>query len=160
MKKTLELTLEQARQLYPNACNEFKVLLEENFGKKSLIKDVTERIKTYEDACAETGEAPIDESKMLKEGFTYDEIVYRKLKTITKALVEDWEADMTDTKVNKWFPVFKVDKGSPSGFAFLYSYFDCSSAGAGDASRLCFPSERLANYAGKQFLEFYIEFIK
>lgn len=38
MKKTLELTLKQAQEIYMSADDSLKIILEENFGKKNLIK--------------------------------------------------------------------------------------------------------------------------
>ncbi|GAB1358554.1 hypothetical protein MASR1M31_03320 [Porphyromonadaceae bacterium] len=118
---------------------------------------ITDRVKSYEDACSELGITPIDESQMLANGFTKDEIAYRKLKTITQALNEGWVADWTDPSQEKWIPWFYMH-GS-SGFVFDDAYYGCSVAGAGDGSRLCFKDEKTATCAGKQFVDLYKEFI-
>jgi hypothetical protein len=152
------MTIKEARVLYKTTC-ETKEKLESEFGKKIISDNVMDRIKAYEDCCEEIGEQPINESELKKLGFADDEIAYHKLKQITKAINEGHEPDMLDTNEMKWFPVFEVDKSSPSGFVFRFADYNCSLAGAGDASRLCFETEAAATYAGKTFIDLYIRFI-
>ena len=156
MKKTLELKDATARKLYKDVPDWFKPMLEETFGKDFFSMKITDRIKTYEDACAEIGEMPIDEKAMLSFGFTQDEIDYRKIKTITKALNEGWNVDWKDSDQKKWIPWFAM---SSAGFVFRNAGYDCSYAYAGYGSRLCFKSSELAEYAGTQFTELYSAFI-
>lgn len=118
---------------------------------------ITDRVKSYEDACSELGITPIDEAQMLATGFTKDEIAYRKLKTITQALNEGWVADWTNPTQEKWTPWFYPN--SFSGFVFYTAHYYCSLAYAGDGSRLCFKDEKTATCAGKQFVDLYKEFI-
>ena len=152
------MTIKDARKLYKTTL-ETKEKLETDFGKKLISDNVMDRIKTYEDCLEETGEIPVNEAELKQQGFTDDEIVYRKLKTITRAINEGREPDMLDTNEKKWFPVFKVDHSSPSGFVFYSAYYGCSLANAGGTSRLCFKSEALAIFAGKTFIDLYIKFI-
>ena len=153
------MDINEVRKLYKTTC-ETKEKLEKGFGKKVLSDNIFDRITSYEDCCAETGEQPIIKAELKKIGFTDDEIGYRILKTITKAINEGWVPDMLDTNEKKWVPIFKVDPSSPSGFVFCSSYYYCSGAYAGDTSRLCFESEARATFAGKMFIEYYIRFIK
>ena len=143
--------------LYETASAELKQMLEDTFTVEFFNKDVTERIKTYEDACSELGIDPVSESHMRSGGFTTDVIVYCKIRTITKALNEGWKPNWKDENQKKWVPWFATL--SPSGFAFLDSFFNCTSPIAGYASRPCFKSEELAKYAGEQFIELYKDFI-
>ena len=154
--KTLQIDEKNARKLYKKASAEFRATLEDTFGKDFFSGNITDRIKTYEDACAELEEVPVDVEDMLSRGFTMDEINYRKIKTITRALNEDWVADWNDSNQSKWYPYFRV---SSSGFVFCDTAYDDSSASAGSGSRLCFMSSDLAAYAGKQFTELYRDFI-
>ena len=153
--KTLQIEEKKARELYKTASQEFKSMLEDTFGKEFFSEKVTDRIKTYEDACRELNKAPINEAEMKKNGFTDDEIVYRKLKTISKAINDGWKPDMMDTNQKKWFPVFRIEPSSPSGLVFDGSSYDCLYEIAAGASRLCFKSDELATYAGSQFTELY-----
>jgi len=154
--KTLQITESNARKLYNDATPEFKTTLEDTFGKEFFSQKITDRVKTYRDACHETGETPIIEENMRVAGFTEDEINYRKLKTITKALNEGWVPDWTDDDESKWIPWFGW---SSSGFAFCDTDCSYSHTDAGNGSRLCFKSDELATYAGKQFADIYKGFM-
>lgn len=154
--KNLQISEANARKLYKTATSEFKQTLEDTFGKEFFTQSITERVKTYEDACTELGTEPINEKVMLTAGFTEDEIVYRKLKTITKVLNEGWYPNWSDTNEYKWIPWFRVS----SGFAFYDTTYGYSHADAGNASRLCFKTDALAEYAGRQFNDLYEAFIQ
>ena len=133
-----------------------KKLIEDNKNTivgKGESSDVRERIKTYEDACHELGIKPMDESKMRSIGFTDAEIARRKIKEITEVLNEGWIADWNDRNQEKWLPRFYVLVSA--GFTFYDASYSCMNPNAGDASRLCFKSEELATYAGRQFLALY-----
>jgi hypothetical protein len=153
---TLQIEKQTARRLYPTAASELKQILVETFGKSFFDADIFERVKSYEDACAELGIEPINEAELKRQGLPDDEIAYRKLKTVTKALNGDWEADWTDDDEKKWAPYFTV---SPSGFVFYVSSCNYSYAGAGYAVRLCFKDEETASYAGRTFTDLYRRFI-
>jgi hypothetical protein len=155
MKATAQIEKEKLVDVYNNVPRKFKKKLEYIFGEEFFVPKISERIKTYEDACSELGVTPIDESALLNSGFTKDEIVYRKLKTIIKALNEGWKPNWRDEKQEKWFPCFAVS----SGFVFSNAYYDRSCAYAGNGLHLCFKSEELAEYAGKQFVGIYKDFI-
>jgi len=152
MKKTVQIEESKARSMYNTASPEFKQLLEDTFGKEFFSVKITDRVKTYEDACSELGETPLNESELKSAGFTTDEINYRKLKTVTKALNEGWVPDWNNDKQQKWYPYFRLSSGV---FVFCGAGYGYSFASAGDGSRLCFKSEELAEYAGKQFLDIY-----
>ncbi len=155
--KTLQLSEQKARSLYKTGSNEMKELLVENFGKDFFSQSVIDRIKTYKDACAELGESPIDEAACKKLGMNKNDIAYMKLTQIVRALNEGWVAKVYDNEY-RWYPWFYHNE-SPSAFAFFGSDFVCSAADAGSGSRLCFRTEELSNYAGKQFIDLWREFI-
>ena len=158
MKNTVQIEESEARKMYLTTTSpEFKQMLETTFGKNFLLMKVTDRIKTYEDACLELGEQPMDEKNLKELGLTNDEITYRKIKTITKALNEGWEADWTDSSQYKYYPWFSI---SSRDFVFFSMCYYCSNAFAGISSHFCFKSSELAKYAGEQFLSLYSDFIK
>lgn len=152
--ETLEIQKSNALIAYENATPKIKAALENLFGKNVFLKDIKDRVKTFENACEVLGiEIPV---------FTYDAtdmdakstIAYRKLCIIARALNEGWKPDWTNSSEYKYIPWFK---SSGPGFAFN----DC---GGWDAlttvgSRLCFKSRELAEYAGKQFIEIYNDYI-
>jgi hypothetical protein len=153
--EVIKISKNNARKLY-STMPEFKSTLEDTFGKEFFSGKITDRIKTYEDACSDLGETPLNEKELLSVGFTIDEINYRKLKTVTKALNEGWVPDWTNTNQQKWVPYFRLSSGV---FVFSAAGYDYSDASAGYGSRLCFPSDKLATYAGKQFFEIYKGFM-
>lgn len=156
--KTLQLSEQKARELYRSGSKELKTVLEESFGKDFFSQDVTERVKTYLDACHELGREPLDEKKLLELGLTEHDIAYQKLAIVTEALNEGQELNVYDADVKRWYPWFKPN-GSPSPFAFYGSVYDGAYARAGCGSRLCLKSERLSNYCGKQFIDLWKQFI-
>lgn len=152
--KTLQITEANARKLYKDATPEFKTTLEDTFGKEYFVRKVTD-CGTYEEVCDFIGEDPVNEPILLLLGFTYDEICYRKLKTITKALNDGWSPNWKDSGEKKWCPYFDAS----SGFEFCDTYCCSMLQTAGDSSRLCFKSKELAEYAGHKFTDIYKQFI-
>lgn len=150
--KTLQLSEQKARELYRSGSKELKTVLEESFGKDFFSQDVTERVKTYLDACHELGREPLDEKKLLELGLTEHDIAYQKLTLIIEALNEGWKADVCDANVRRWYPWFEPN-GSPSSFAFLGSACANAFAFAGSGSRLCYKTRELAEYSAKQFID-------
>lgn len=119
-------------------------------------KSITERIKTYEDACKELG-LPLYPERI--QFMTEDELAYYKLKVIAKALNEGWEADWADTSQYKYFPCFEVTNGAFSGLVYVHSNLALPYSYTYIGSRLAYKSRPLAEYAGKQFNELYAKFI-
>lgn len=156
--KTLQLSEQKARELYRSGSKELKTVLEESFGKDFFSQDVTERVKTYLDACHELGRGPLNEEKLLELGLTEHDIAYQKLAIVTEALNGGQKLNVCDANVERWYPWFKLN-GAPSSFAFRDSYCDLACAVAGSGSRLCLKSEKLSNYCGKQFIDLWKQFI-
>lgn len=156
--KTLQISEQKARELYKSGSGELRSILEESFGKDFFSQKITDRVKTYEDACRELSMNPLDENKLMKLGLTKHDIAYQKLVTIAKSLNEGWVPDVCDNSVYRWYPWF-VTNGSPSSFAFDVSHYVNAYAFAGSGSRLCFKNKELSEYSGKQFIELWKQFI-
>ena len=113
---------------------------------------ITDKIKTFEDAQKATGRPNVPDLSNFPEDLrTYFENQYKAV-VIIEALNEGWKPDWNDGNEPKYIPWFKV---SPSGFSFGVTYYNCSLPDAGNASRLCFQTRALAEYAGRQFLDIY-----
>jgi len=126
-------------------------------NEKVVTEIVTVRIKTYEDAVKETGrpEKP-DFSNLPEDLREYFEAQYKAV-VIAEALNEGWKADWSNSDQEKWLPWFR---GFSSGaFVFCDTRYGYSGAAAGNGSRLCFKSDELATYAGKQFTDIYKGFM-
>jgi hypothetical protein len=155
--KTLKISEETARELYPTADEKLKKILEESFGLEFFTpKNIMDRIKTMQDVYNELKlDAFCHERLLTESGLSKDEKAYKRLKLIVKALNEGWVPDWDDSNQRKYFPWFNF--GSGSGFSsFAY---DSWIADSGVGSRLCFRSAELAEYAGKQFTSIYKEFM-
>ncbi len=151
-------------------------------------RPVTERIKTFEDAVKELGtDNPLyyayENAQAIFEqnGNDYNLLAYTKLRIITAALNEGWQPKFTQDEW-RWYPWFtlwteeelseksdewKADRhlistgdysGNYAGFVFASSDNAPSDANAFFGSRLCFKSEALATYCGKQFISLWADF--
>lgn len=155
--KTIKFDDKYAKEVYSRTGSaELKETLESIFGKDFFMGTITDRIKTYEDACHELDESPVDVDDMLSKGFTVDEISYRKLKTIVRALNEGWVADFKDSDQAKWYPWFRM---SSAGSGYVSTNFAPSTTVTSIGSRLCVKSQSLAVYLGEQFFALYDEFL-
>lgn len=110
-----------------------------------------------------------------------DVIIYLKLRIITAALNEGWEPQFTEDEYRyyPWFALFtqkEIDKMSDDdksrvvgransssnafgGLAFAGAYYASSHSGGRNGSRLAFRTRELADYAGRQFIELYADFV-
>ena len=158
--KLLEVVHGNAINAYKNANEEGKKILADLFGKNKLEVSITERVKTYEDACEVLGIDPI-EILPFANPTTGDQKacnLLMQLRIINRALCEDWVADFNDGSQRKWRPWFEYNSSS-SSFRFYDSCSVFSHAGAGSGVRLVFKTEELANYFGKQFLELHSNYL-
>lgn len=148
--KNLQIDEKNALKLYSSASAEFKAMLHDSFGEKFFQQKITDRVKSFEDACRIVGVHP--ESEKFTVG-SPDEIAYCKLKVIIEALNEGWKPDWNNTNEPKYYPWFYMNK---PGFLlyFVYAYYDRSSVG----SRLCFQKREVAEYAVNQFIDLYTTF--
>lgn len=151
-------------------------------------RPVTERIKTFDDACNALGdEHPLVTQYRLTaaaykgDPMTEDFIAYLKLRIIVAALNEGWEPKFTEDEY-RYFPWFyfytkeeydKLDdkeKGrcvlrsgnytsSSNGFVVCYAANDASHSSSSIGSRLAFRTRELAAYAGRQFIEEWADFM-
>lgn len=129
------------------------------FYKEEDYEEITDRVKTYEDACKVLGVEPINEQNAKAQGFRSDEIARRKLETIAAALNEGWKPDWNNTDQYKYYPYFYIQenakgKGS-AGLSYAYTINAATNSYAYFGSRLCFYASRLARYASNQFTDLY-----
>lgn len=129
------------------------------FYKEEDYEEITDRVKTYEDACKVLGVEPINEQNAKAQGFRSDEIARRKLETIAAALNEGWKPDWNNTDQYKYYPYFYIQenakgKGS-AGLSCASASYAAAPTAAKIGSRLCFYASRLARYASNQFTDLY-----
>ena len=110
--------------------------------------EITEKIKTYEDALKETGRPDVPDMSAFPEDMRKHFTALYKMVVIVEALNEGWKPDWNKTNERKCYPWFWM---SPSSFAFNDSGCDYEYAFAGCGSRLKLKSYELADYCGRQF---------
>lgn len=145
-------------------------------------QNVMERVKTFKDACNELG---IEHDKWVQDkkdlGLEADVIAYLKLRIIAAALNEGWKPQFT-TDEYRYFPWFylytqsEIDEmseeeksrvvyrshshaGAGGGGAFADTNYDSSNTSTSIGSRLAFKTRELAEYAGRQFVEIWADYV-
>ena len=122
-------------------------------------EEITDRVKSYTDACNVLGIEPMNEQDMKEQGYRPDEIARRKLETITEALNEGWKPDWNNTNEYKYYPYFYIEENAKAqgaaGLAYASTAYTASTATAYLGSRLCFHDRETARYAGRTFTELY-----
>ena len=127
-------------------------LLLENLYRKEVFQnqDVRKRIKTFEDALAETGRPPVPSFLDVPEDMKAYFIAQYKMSVIAEALNEGWIPNWDNDNERKWRVWFVM---SPSAFAFDGSGCAYSDAYAGGGSRLRLLSEIAADFLAETFLD-------
>lgn len=145
-------------------------------------QNVMERVKTFKDACNELG---IEHDKWVQDkkdlGLEADVIAYLKLRIIAAALNEGWKPQFT-TDEYRYFPWFylytqsEIDEMSEEeksrvvyrssshavangGVALAVTVNDSSYTLPSIGSRLAFKTRELAEYAGRQFVEIWADYV-
>lgn len=150
-------------------------------------KPVTERVKTFDDACKELGiDAEAIQQQWQDAGITMlDEVAYQKLRIITAALNEGWEPEFKEDeyryypycilytkaeieqKDDEWKDEHNLQlclgggdsyDGANCGLASAISNNAWSNAIADVSARLAHKTEELAIYSGKQFTELWANY--
>lgn len=145
-------------------------------------QNVMERVKTFKDSCNELG---IEHDKWVQDkkdlGLEADVIAYLKLRIIAAALNEGWKPQFT-TDEYRYFPWFylytqsEIDEMSEEeksrvvyrssynayasgGVAYAHASHDSSVTFTYVGSRLAFKTRELAEYAGRQFVEIWADYV-
>lgn len=156
-------------------------------------RPLTERIKTFEDACNELGEdhpmvsvydalvTRANGEQSLAEWMGKDVVAFLKLRIITEALNEGWHPKFTEDEYRyyPWFYIYtkeeydnfsEEEKRRCVGRAFnvanaygglVYAVADYASSFslASYGARLAFSNRDLAEYAGRQFIDIWADFV-
>ena len=189
----MEINIENAKAAFNTADESVKQVLlallpelKEETAQKADNRPITERVKTFEDACRVLG----DNHQLVSEWTAVSEITnispdlraFFKLRIICAALNEGWEPRFTEDEW-RYYPwlllwteeelsekseEWKTDRHLIStgdyqtedyaGLAFASSDNAPSSTAAYFGSRLCLKSDTLAVYCGKQFISLWADF--
>lgn len=187
----MEIDVKNIKAAYETATESGKTLLATLFPDLSLgqtdteinKRPITERIKTFNDAClmieGKTAEEWEEENETWK--MVSDVLAYLKLRIVCAALNDGWKPQFTEDE-NRWYPWYllwtdeelanKDDDWKKShslravsdrrttyaGFAFALSSSAPSLPYTSFGSRLCLKSKALADYCGRQFIELWLDF--
>lgn len=179
-KELIQINTDALIKAYKESNNDCKNILESLFGEELFKpKDITERIKTFEDACNELGiEHPFVRSYnhwMNCGVYNQPDIeAYLKLRIIAAALNEGWEPQFTkdEWRYFPWFVLYtqkeidEMDEEQKSRVVHRSSYGANAYGGVAYAntyanigSCLAFKSNELAKYAGEQFIEIWADYV-
>lgn len=151
-------------------------------------KDIKEHIKTFEDAhewCKENGFTELvetfDNANEWVENESKDIFAYLKLRIIVVALNEGWQPQFTDDEIRYFSRFYLYTKeeldamdeddrsrvvgrshsssGAGGGLVYASAFGASSCSSTFGGSRLAFKSEELAAYAGKQFIEIWVDYL-
>jgi len=155
-----EITINKKNALtaFKNADAKGKALLTDLLGQDVFSGKITDRIKSFSDACAELG---VDPEELLPypsstdDDFKISVNAYVKLATIIEALNEGWVPDYRNTQEAKYYPWFKANS---SGLGLSYYGCDCADSCSRVGSRLVLRSSELAEYVGREFIDIYNEY--
>lgn len=161
----------------------------ENKEALDAMRPITERVKTFEDACNELGEenvlvqayrtAEFNTSGNQKD--VSDVVAYLKLRIIVAALNEGWQPTFFDDEYRyyPWFVFYtkeeldamdeeersrvlgrsSVNAGALAGVAYSHTRFASSNSRPTTGGPLSFKNREMAEYAGQQFLAIYADFL-
>lgn len=157
-------------------------------------RPVTERIKTFEDACNELGEDNLmvrvyqtliaragKTEQSLAEWMGKDVVAFLKLRIITEALNEGWHPKFTEDEYRyyPWFYIYTKEEydnfseeekrrcvgraynnaAASGGLVYSSARSASSYSSTSGGVRLAFSTRELAEYAGKQFIDIWADFV-
>lgn len=183
--EAIQFNKETLVAVYGNCNAVGRKAIKEQLGERlSEILPVTDRVKTFNDAVEELGEEhEAVKAYRAVEWYLRNQMsdikAYLQLRIITAALNEGWEPQFVEGE-RRWYGwydlISKEDYealsdeeksrcvGRSSNGAFAYGglvYSDANYASSSShsyyGSRLAFKSEKLAEYAAKQFIEIYAD---
>ena len=166
-----------------------KELLKKLFGSDTftISFNVMDRVKTFRDAVVELGnDDPLVQqyNQFYTElGDRMDQaiVAYRKLRIITAALNEGWEPQFTKAEY-RYYPLFAVlskeeyyalnddekqqcvgrsnnSASAYGGLVYADTFHISVASYTNDGVRLAFKTRELAEYAGKQFINIWADFV-
>lgn len=189
MSNYTKIEISKLVEAYNNGDASVKAALVALHGEEIFESKITDRIKTFDDACRELGEnhpfvrAYNGYAKNISEENKNDRdvLAFLQLRIIAAALNEGWKPKFTEDEW-RYYPWFFIctkeewEKMTPQqksrvvgrsgynanacgGLVCAHAYNASSHSYSRYGSRLAFKSEELAKYAGKQFIEIYAEYI-
>ena len=145
---TISFSESEIQEMFNASDSNQKKVLDQFF---KLNKGVKDKIKSFKDALNFYG---LNASDVYSSSDTKDEIAFKKLKLIIKALNEGWKPEWTNHNEYKYWNYFQYDKNG------VFSFYDCYyyTGTAYVPSALYLKSRDLALYAVEIGFEEYKDF--
>lgn len=105
-------TVEEAQNRVIELTEDSEKSIFDFYPQEGEYEEITDRVKSYADACNVLGIEPMNEDNMKAQGFRPDEIARRKLEAITEALNEGWKPDWNNTDECKYYPYFYINENA------------------------------------------------
>ena len=189
MEKTVEVKVEDIMRAFDEANDNGKRSILKLFPKFNEFISVTDRVKTFDDACRELGgghpyvlaynNTNLSDTDVADGNI--DAIAYLKLRIITAALNNGWSPQFAPGE-RRYFPYFRmyfdddinqvilkeksniVSRSSHyavvnGGVSVAGAGYDSAYVSASFGTRLAFKTRELAEYAGRQFATLYAEYL-
>lgn len=179
MEKTIEVKVEDIKRAFDEADDKVKNGIIALFPQFKKALPVTDRVKTFKDACREVNIDP-KLYMIMCEKEPADVIAYKKLRVICKALNEGWTPRFVEGEW-RYYPYFHICSEDEiirmseeeksrvvyrsdyyavayGGVSYAYAGSDSASVCAYIGSRLAFKTKELAEYAGRQFIDLWDDF--
>ena len=104
--ETLQISKANALKAFKEANDKGKLLLSNLFGEKVFSQKITDRVKSFENACEIIGEDPEDvlPYKYPKNKRQHALNDYARLDVIAEALQQEYQANWADGNEYKWRP--------------------------------------------------------
>lgn len=154
--KTLSISYNNAKMAFNKASDENKEFIKNLFPDQNFDNYDLDRIKSYEDACADQGRPVLDVSAFsaLHEDDREYSFFHHRVTTIIRSLNRKddgtyWVPDFNDSDQPKYYIWYEWGS-SWSGFRFRDCY--CVGASSGVGSRLHFKDKETALYFKDNFL--------
>lgn len=153
--RTLQIKQDSLLAAFRNAGKEGKQVLSDLFGKQvALYDNITDRVKSFEDACQVLGiSTNVPEVKGLPRKHQKAIIANYKLIVIAEALNEGWKPNWQDSDEYKYYPWF--DMSNPAVVGCSRTNNAASNTSANIGSRLCLKNRELAIYFGQTFTDLF-----
>jgi len=137
---TLTIKKDNVLAAFKAASPEQKTLLENLFGKEVIPGKIEDRIKDFNDICAEAGVDPAD--FVIPVGASQRQIgsiAFNRIQLIFEVANEGWEADWDNSNQPKYYIIWKYTPGS--GF---------SSYGCADTYSASYVGSRLSTFSAER----------
>lgn len=183
--EAIQFNKETLVAVYGNCNAVGRKAIKEQLGERlSEILPVTDRVKTFNDAVEELGEEhEAVKAYRAVEWYLRNQMsdikAYLQLRIITAALNEGWEPQfvegerrwygwydliskedyeaLSDEEKSRWVGRSGSNAYASGGLVYSYAVYASSYSYTHNGSRLAFKSEKLAEYAAKQFIEIYAD---